>query len=172
MTTQIEVNQETETQLPDKLSELVTLALDDAEKLKKQVYNPSCGVWHQASGHDSSGECFVCLGGMVMAGRLEANSQQTLNPSHFSKKTVIKLSALESFRAGDLELALSNTGELDSSGKPQRLGGIRLSKIDAILNNVSTKRMVRHSTFYNWKEFNKFAAYAREVVVLLEDAGF
>ena len=53
---------------PDKLSDLIDLAITDARKLDQNRYAPTWHKWHQIDPGD--GKCMVCLAGAVIAGTL------------------------------------------------------------------------------------------------------
>ena len=153
-------------QLPGKLSELVTLALDDAEKLNRDIYKPASSAWHEPGRYTLNKECFVCLSGVVIAGRLKGDIEQILGPDCFDEKTSEKLLALNSFREGDFEAALDYTGQGDSMGKHDMKVATMLEE------NAGCRRMVQWSMFRSWEEFDNFAVLAREVVELLAREGF
>ena len=56
-----------ETQLPDRLSDLVELAVADAQRLDRDIYDPEYDSWREM---ERLG-CEVCFAGTVMAGTLE-----------------------------------------------------------------------------------------------------
>lgn len=85
-------------QLPDKLSGLIELALSDLEKAER---SPDYSVdmsrfWHAPSG----GACAVCLAGSVMAFSLQGDKEQWLYPSSYPRLTREKLLALNFLRKG------------------------------------------------------------------------
>ena len=190
MTQKIEVNQEIENAAPDenalpgKLSDLVLLALDDANKLNRDLYSPTRKLWHEPGFYTGSDKCFVCLAGMVIAGRLKGNIELTLSPQQFDYETSQKLDALNAFRLGDFEGALECTGQIDSEGEGsfdddyrRYLRGIEsyeedLDTVATLRAHGKTVRMLGYSNFFSWAEFDDFADHAREVVELLVDAGF
>lgn len=53
---------------PEKLSDLLDLAIADARKLDQDRYAPTWYKWHQLDPGD--GKCMVCLAGAVIAGTL------------------------------------------------------------------------------------------------------
>jgi len=84
--------------LPDKTSELLTLALDDLEEvLKLPGYTPHHFIWHRLT---NDGRCQVCLAGAVMAGTLEAERHVAHLPSDFSESINEKLLLLDALRNG------------------------------------------------------------------------
>ena len=53
---------------PEKLSDLIDLAIADARKLDQDRYAPTWCKWHQPDPGD--GKCMICLAGAVIAGTL------------------------------------------------------------------------------------------------------
>ena len=53
---------------PEKLSDLIDLAVADARKLDQNRYSPTWYKWHQIDPGD--GKCMICLAGAVIAGTL------------------------------------------------------------------------------------------------------
>lgn len=89
--------------LPNKLSALILLALDDlkrAERSKK--YEVNMHLWHSPNSH-----CNVCFAGGVMAFSLGANSNDLLDPLDFDHDTSRKLNALNLARIGNFGFAQS-----------------------------------------------------------------
>ena len=56
--------------LPTTLSEMIRLAVTDANRLDRQQYHADASFWHQKM---AGGPCEVCVAGMVMAGTLESH---------------------------------------------------------------------------------------------------
>jgi ribosomal protein S27AE len=84
------------TKLPDKLSELLYIALEDLEKIEADPrYKINMDLWHRPNG-----KCSVCAAGSVMAVRLGAHTDDMLEPSDFEKETENKLYAINYLREG------------------------------------------------------------------------
>lgn len=95
--------------LPDKPSELIRLALADLRKVEAdELYEVNMNLWH-APMH-SKPVCAVCLAGAVMAMTLGAKPWTDMLPSFYKGKTTRKLSALDSFRIGEVDFALVTLG--------------------------------------------------------------
>ena len=95
-------------QLPGKPSELLELALSDLAKVERSSkYNVSMGNWHSPTRYNG---CHVCMAGAVMAKTLEAVRFKEHVPGDFETDTKMKLRALDYFRAGWLDLALTFLG--------------------------------------------------------------
>jgi len=97
--------------LPNKLSELIRVSLDDeAAAFKSAQYSIEMDDWHCPGKdyrkdppyrRDSSSEvCEVCLAGAVMAFSLKCDPQLDIHPDAFSNKTEQKLYALDAVRDG------------------------------------------------------------------------
>ena len=95
---------------PEKLSDLIDLAIADARRLDQSRYAPTWHKWHQPDPGD--GKCMVCLAGTVIAGTLGCtrDTHIVITTSDMTKpgSTVIAdkqwrnaLWALDSAREGD-----------------------------------------------------------------------
>jgi len=83
--------------LPNTLSGLIDIALEDLEKVEKmESYVVNMGDWHFPSGN----KCEVCAAGAVMAMRLGANWNDDLVPSNFDQDAAKKLDAIDDLRTG------------------------------------------------------------------------
>lgn len=94
--------------LPDDLSELILVALEDLEKCEADPkYDICMGVWVYKYDPDV---CSVCLAGAVMCQRIDPNLHDDLKvdvdmtPSSVTRDehTRIRLRALDALRTGDL----------------------------------------------------------------------
>lgn len=80
--------------LPGKLSDLITLAYDDAKKIVKTPgYILDMGKWHSSI----TGVCRVCLAGAVMSNTLGVNRDVTTTQNDMGDYA-LKLAALDKFR--------------------------------------------------------------------------
>ena len=92
-------------ELPDKPSELIRLALADLRKCEADPrYVIDMAEWHRPV---TSELCSVCLAGSVMARSLGRDIWIDLVPSTFESDTRNKLHALDYFRSGHVGLALA-----------------------------------------------------------------
>lgn len=91
--------------LPDKLSDLIDVALEDLTAVEQQPgqYVVRMGVWHVPTIDEG---CAVCLAGAVMAMRLDTPRGRAYRPSMFPNDTYHKLVALDDVRVGEVWLAL------------------------------------------------------------------
>lgn len=88
--------------LPDKLSDLIEVALRDLELVENDKrYTVNMDWWHR-----SGDTCLVCLAGSVMAKSLDVSPDRTRYPNDFDDKTEAKLGALNWARVGDVDYAL------------------------------------------------------------------
>ena len=95
---------------PNKLSDLIDLAIADARKLDRNRYIPMWSTWHAPG--DGADQCMICLAGSVIAGRLgcpmDASVEVTTSDMAEPKSTTIEsrdwrqaLWALDCVREGD-----------------------------------------------------------------------
>ena len=158
--------------LPEKLSELVTVALDAAGKLDRDRFQPMVSSWHYPD--PETGRCRVCLGGMIIAGPLGGRGDRTINPQDFGAEFERKLQAVESFRRGQFVIALQGLGvAVDPTAYARDSAREQMNRGLVYADGVnSCGRMARYSQFYTWEDFDRFVYYAREVVVVLEGMGY
>lgn len=83
--------------LPDKISDLIELAIKDLEYVesKPDIYVVDMGVWHTPNSH-----CKVCLAGSVMAGTLKTDPTLRITTYSFDLDTSEKLEMLDNLRCG------------------------------------------------------------------------
>lgn len=96
--------------LPDKLSDVLELAIKDLEEVEKleDKYRIDMGSWHVANSH-----CAVCLGGSLIARSGNADPTMILSPDIFDTKTSNKIQAMDHCRVHDFNTALQLFGELN-----------------------------------------------------------
>lgn len=107
--------------LPDKLSDLAELALNDLENCEAApgLYVINMNAWHDPC--ELSRTCDVCMAGAVIANTLGANPQDLLEPNEFNRDTANKLNAIDDLRIGDVSCALFYLNREDASnGKLDR----------------------------------------------------
>lgn len=95
----------TEAVLPDKLSELIHVALRDleaAEKAPNIVID--MGEWHTPL---ADGKCAVCLAGAVMRGTFGVNDGISYAPAWFDASLRRKLEAIDLLRTGYVAVAIA-----------------------------------------------------------------
>ncbi len=92
------------TKLPDKLSELILVALEDLAKVKVDPrYEIDLSSWHTSQEYTISGKCSVCFAGAVMAGRMAPDRiGESIDPHDFEPSDARKLRALNELRTGSL----------------------------------------------------------------------
>jgi hypothetical protein len=85
--------------LPDKLSELIRVAVKDIQQcMIDPAYKINMGTWH--SPITGSGVCMVCLGGSVLAQTLKVPPSSYTAPFHWDADTQRKLEFLDGIRGG------------------------------------------------------------------------
>lgn len=115
-----------ERQLPDKLSDLIDVAIDDCEAIAKdERYALNMFEWHTpaeyavgADGRDSDDmedtRCHVCMAGAVMARRLGVEFGSNAGPGIFDDELELKLETIDLVRTGSVGAALAHMGATES----------------------------------------------------------
>lgn len=94
-------------ELPNKMSDLLEVALSDLEKCRSDKdYIIDMDNWHNPSGVG----CMVCLAGSVMAKTLKNKCTETIFPFYFPESVDRKLCAIDYFRCGMFWIAISHLG--------------------------------------------------------------
>ena len=103
---------ECDVKLPDRLSELIRVAVKDCRSLDPDIYFPNSEAWHEPNdslyGEGEAREpCHICLAGGVIAKSLGQPPMTRVVPNSFaSNELESKLDALEEARRGRLIQAL------------------------------------------------------------------
>lgn len=98
-------------QLPEKVSELIRLALADLRKIEgDNRYVVNMMTWHVPTWHGGSEECSVCLAGAVMAKTLHAEICQRVDPIAIAETQhdLMALIGLNELRIGNFSYAASS----------------------------------------------------------------
>ena len=104
------------TTLPRKPSDLIRVAMDDLTKVERlKGYYVDMTTWHQRYRPgdnllNTRGLCHVCFAGAVMAQTLGSDPDKYITPQTFNSDTQYKLSALDSFRCGQVGMAFEEMG--------------------------------------------------------------
>lgn len=103
----------TKTRLPDKLSELLRVALVDLEKCEDDSrYFINMDVWHSGA---FGGICHVCLAGSVMAQSIGLDRTEFKYPGSLGDRSVVgKLRAINFLRMGEVGSALAVLRDCDA----------------------------------------------------------
>lgn len=93
--------------LPNKISALIRVALDDLATIekRKKVYEIVMDKWHVAREPDWN-LCEVCFAGVVIAMKID-DPDRTVSPDEFDNVTYGKLRALDSLREGNISTAIN-----------------------------------------------------------------
>lgn len=93
--------------LPDKLHELLALALADFDIISKTPgYEVDMSSWHEAD--SNTGKCAVCLAGAVMANTLKVQKHISMSINDvYDSNLATKLRTLDSLRGGYVNDALA-----------------------------------------------------------------
>ena len=85
--------------LPNKPSALIRVAMDDLNRVERlKGYTVDMDIWHEPA----CGKCNVCFAGAIMSQTLKADPEDLMEPEMYNGDTEGKLSALDSFRCGDV----------------------------------------------------------------------
>jgi hypothetical protein len=140
------------TELPDKPSELIRLALHDlAEAERDKRYRIDMGAYHEPNS-----KCAVCFAGAVIAFSLNGSAKKFIHPNDFDLRTREKLHGLNELRGGFYSMALRHIEGLDW------LEALRLrDKLSAIVNRPADYDDGRRA----------FKADMRKIAAVLEKEG-
>lgn len=93
--------------LPDKLSDLILLALADLELAEQSSdVHIDMSNWRKQCSTFSPYVCSVCFAGVVIIGSLKFSKRGSGIPESISNRTTQKLLALDAVRTGNVESAL------------------------------------------------------------------
>lgn len=88
-----------DTKLPDKLSDLLELALNDCQIVfTSGRYIENMEYWH----HPKGDRCAVCMAGAVMANTLRVPIEESVDPTHMESDTLERLLAINDMRTGEM----------------------------------------------------------------------
>lgn len=149
--------------LPDLPSDLIQLAIDDANSLDRNRYVANSAWWHSTNIHSQT--CNICFAGAVIAGTLKGRPTHSIHPAHFhctvegrdANETSDKLSALDDFRKGNFSRGV---GELPIQTTP--------SQRDSLNHRMS---IPTHYNFSNWAEYDIFLTEMALAVTQLKQIG-
>ena len=138
---------------PKRLSDLVELAVNDARRLDRSVYEPRAAVWHTPDVEDPT-KCKVCLAGAVIAGTLHRLPSERFDFNQISDAWAKALDVLDLVRDGSydgawLDHVMRPGKDLTKTGR-----SIRQSIPDA-----------RHQYFTTWEGFDLFLADLEQEVI-------
>lgn len=106
--------------LPDKLSDLIDVALRDLEQVEKDKrYVIDMQAWHSPKGD----ACHICFAGAVMAGTLGKAPDWPHSPCDFDAATSAKLDALDAVRCGAFGAAITDLIDGDVNGMSRLMPG-------------------------------------------------
>lgn len=107
------------TQLPNKLSQLLRLAVADAQKCEAmpEKYRLDMAVWHLPD--EESGKCAVCMAGSVLAQTLRADPGTLVGIRDTGYENESKLAAINLMRAGSFYSAYLELNDGDEPSANQ-----------------------------------------------------
>lgn len=175
-------------ELPNKLSDLLRLAVEDAKKAEaSDKYALAMGVWHVPATvsqyyMDKFGKdkCIVCMAGAVMAFSLEAPLNIPLWPDYYSGEspddeeflleeedrasTTRSLLAIDSLRTGDLTAAYCESNGVSATEVPDAIDGLERVWVKKYREAEATEQL-RFNGAMPWDWYEKMADQ-------LEEAGY
>lgn len=164
--------------LPDKLSDLAQLAIDDAESLDRSRYWPNAYAFHSpkriAERHADIGivrRCNVCLAGFVIAGTLRADPTAFRTPDEYDLETHRKLGALDFVRTGELTAAFDLLHEPRERNDQYHRDRKRIRRVIRALRDRREPATDWEPMFIGWKQFDRHARYIRMAVDELRAEG-
>ena len=126
-------------ELPNKLSDLLEVALEDLGKCEKdERYFIDMGDWHEPF---HGGRCSVCMTGAVMAKSLDVRSSIQAYPSSFDVDTMNKLLAINDIVFGSIWKAIKLMNP--TTDRLQEAVALMKKKGDAYFDPMSYSRNPR-----------------------------
>ena len=89
--------------VPEKLSQLIRIAIEDGRGLNREEYEPDSSLYHMPLiGKAGDNQiCYVCLGGAVMVETLNVDPSDSIWPSNLPARWHDAILALDRVRVGD-----------------------------------------------------------------------
>jgi len=153
-------------EIPDRLSDLIRLAIDGARSLDSSVYTPSYNSWHTPF---SDAKCHFCDAGAVIAATLVPACDRykgylNLRPNDFPHPWKHALLALDAAREGDVYLAYAHLGHAHCPGEP-----IDDTPYDTTVQDIlDTLGPNGKSEYGDWDAFHVHLAWMEELTSRLD----
>ena len=154
--------------IPDRLSDLIRLAIHGARSLDSSVYRPSYNSWH--SWHTGfPGKCHFCDAGAVIASTLVPACDRykgylSLGPKDFPHPWQHALFALDAAREGDVYLAYAHLGHAQCPGEP-----IDDTPYDTTVQDILDDLGPNEKSEYgDWDAFHAHLAWMEELASRLD----
>ena len=138
--------------LPNTLSELIMVAVNDAKKLDRAIYSPDSEFYHDTR---HSENCYICDAGAVMAGTLQVDRKKVVSPEEFPHSIETKLYALDLARKGLYVGAL-----------------VELGVENININGVTGVDVSIHHEYTTWKQFDKHMNVMEKAAQRLKELGY
>ena len=169
-----------QTRPPEKLSDLIRLAVKDARRMNPDEYWPDAGIFHQrfeVNTEDWNTEhygpppppnaCHACVAGAVIAGTLKTSPDEPRSPMSFEKGWSGSLYALDRIRCGDYDTAyLYHYIGYISPIEEQLSAELRMK-----LNHLSVNYPPVHRGFANWEQFKAHIDSLEVIADIFEGEG-
>lgn len=163
--------------LPEKLSGLITCALDDMDSLDRDEYVPVAREYHHRRG--GVGPTRVCLAGALMAGSLGANVNETKTPFRYAaapegpRNAILALNWARQGRIVEALVELSPEYQAAEETYPQAEARIESEMSEDELEVVRRWRRAPPiwSNFMGWVYYDRFAPNMRQMAADLAAVG-
>ena len=123
--------------LPERLSDLLETAIEDARSLSRKVYHPHFHEWHSMN---PQGKCEICLGGSILAGTYGFDPDHEVISQRLDLEQQRKIDALNSIRTGGWSYAY----EIVNRHPPGQ----------ELLDELHALPVPAHPEFVGWRQFN------------------
>ena len=140
-----------EISLPETLHETLSLAVDDAAKLDRKLYQPRYFYWHS----QYLDQCLICLAGCIVAMTLNSDHTEDIQPCSFGFETDRKLQAVNACRTGDWNYAF----HIFHRHYPSLESQARLESLP-LPSNI---------TFNSWESFESHLRSIKSILPLLRE---
>ena len=160
--------------LPDKPSDLIRLATNDARHLNRAYYIPDSGLWH-APDQDTGGKvsCLISFSGAVMARSLNASDFNPLSttPEMFFNPDSARLKFLDCIERGKTTEALSHMGAgYSPDANEDAIAEIdELRKTDARFRTGDDTNIILG--YLDWATFDQFLVLMERIADIFEKHG-
>ena len=167
-----------QTRPPEKLSDLIRLAVKDARRLNPDEYWPNADLYHKRCHIDTDlwaqeiygplpppNACHVCVAGAVIAGTLKMSPDEPWRPVDFENAWSGSLSALDSIRQGLYHRAYCEHYYGDDPWPPMSM------ELSTKLKTLARNYPPVHRGFQNWEEFKAHIDSLEAIADIFEQKG-
>ena len=171
---------------PTRLSDLIELAIDDAQQLDRKLYKPASLAWHEPKwdlGYKTSNTCLICLAGAVIARTLECETTTSVQIESETDHDANSSQLILTEQDKDGTILSKVTGNkwqealvaLDAVRKGKWTEAARILHdnypTDEQCELLKTLRPPKHEMFYNWDSFDAHLVSLTERAKQLRNMG-